>query len=178
MDASLIRIALLCVAAIPFTYYLVALFSAWPFLASKGKHAWGGRLYSSGQRPEASRRSGFRRLRELCQLLSQDYPKYEIVFCVGDHSARFCRSLKRQFLMFPSKTSVCYLVLGAKPRTTRWGSWRVSPRTRNTRSWSSTTATCARNRPPEYRFPPPTNPKIGQWPVSLQSPTRKLRCRS
>ena len=87
MDAGLIQYALLSVAAIPFVYYAIALFSSWRF--------FGRRSAKSGAQPAFTPPvSVLKPLRGLdpdayenfASFCRQDYPEYEIVFCVGDRS--------------------------------------------------------------------------------------------
>jgi ceramide glucosyltransferase len=85
MVSWVIRNALLCIAAIPFIYYTIALFSSWRFFAASRKRP----------SPPADFTPGVSILKPVCGLdpeayenfasfCRQDYPDYEIVFCAGD----------------------------------------------------------------------------------------------
>lgn len=87
MDARLIQYALLCIAAIPFVYYLIALFSGWRFFGRAPVGPVGPSTFTPpvsilkpvrGLDPDA-----YENYASFCR---QDYPVYEIVFCVGDRS--------------------------------------------------------------------------------------------
>ena len=87
MDARLIGYALLCIAAIPFVYYFIALFSGWRFFGRASAAPVGQSAFT----PPVSILKPVRGLdpdayENYASFCGQDYPEYEIVFCVGDHS--------------------------------------------------------------------------------------------
>jgi len=87
MVSWLIRDALLGIAAIPFIYYGIAIFSAWRFFGRRRVATATKPAYTPpvsilkpvrGLDPDA-----YQNFASFCR---QDYPEYEIVFCVTDHS--------------------------------------------------------------------------------------------
>jgi ceramide glucosyltransferase len=81
------RYALLCIAAIPFIYYMIALFSAWRFFT---QHVDPSQSKSDFTPPVSILKpvrgldpDAYYNFSSFCR---QDYPEYEIVFCVGDRS--------------------------------------------------------------------------------------------
>src|SRR5271165_6059410 len=102
MDSWFIRYALLGIAAIPFIYYIIALFSAWRFFGSTDQQAVSG----SGFTPPVSILKPVRGLdpdayQNFASFCRQDYPEYEIVFCVGDHSDPVLPVIQRVISDFP-----------------------------------------------------------------------------
>src|SRR5215813_6049003 len=89
MSSSLALYAVLGVAAIPFIYYCIVLFSGWHFFARRH----GGRT-SPPKEPFTPPVSILKPVRGLdpdayenfASFCRQDYPEYEIIFCVGDGS--------------------------------------------------------------------------------------------
>ena len=103
MTSWFIRDVVLCMAAIPFIYYIIALFS-------------GSRFFSRARTVPASRPEftppvsilkpvrgldpdAYENFASFCR---QDYPEYEIVFCVGDHSDPVLPVIQRVICDFPS----------------------------------------------------------------------------
>jgi ceramide glucosyltransferase len=91
----------LTLAATPFIYYLLVLFSAWRFFSHREE-----RLRSdSGFMPPVSNLKPLRGLdpeayENLASYCRQDYPDYELIFCVGevsDSSLPVLEKLKRDF---------------------------------------------------------------------------------
>src|SRR5271165_5971684 len=104
MDASLIRIALLCVAAIPFIYYFLALFSAWRFF----RHPSARPPRVAAYTPQVSILKPVRGLdpdayENFASFCRQDYPDYEIVFCVGDREDPVMPVIDRVISDFPQR---------------------------------------------------------------------------
>ena len=92
---GIIQYALLGIAAIPFIYYVIALFSAWRFFPHS-RLSVARPVFTPpvsilkpvrGLDPDA-----YDNFASFCR---QDYPEYEIVFCVGDRSDPCYRSSRR-----------------------------------------------------------------------------------
>ena len=96
------RTALLGIAAIPFIYYGIAVFSCLRFfLATKSKAD-----ASNGFLPPVSNLKPVRGLdpdayENFASFCRQDYPNYEILFCIGDTSDPALPVLKRLIDDFP-----------------------------------------------------------------------------
>jgi len=104
MDLWLMRDALLCVAAIPFIYYGIAIFSGWRFFARKGIADSAKPVFTPpvsilkpvrGLDPDA-----YENFASFCR---QDYPEYEIIFCVTDHSDPVLPIIERVIADFPDQ---------------------------------------------------------------------------
>ena len=104
MDVWHFRDALLCVAAIPFIYYGIALFSGWRFFNRSGDVPGAGPAFTPpvsilkpvrGLDPDA-----YENFASFCR---QDYPVYEIVFCVGDRSDPVLPVLEKVIADFPQQ---------------------------------------------------------------------------
>jgi ceramide glucosyltransferase len=87
MVPSLVYFGFFAVAAIPFVYYLIAIYSAWHFFRVSSRQGSAGSSFTPpvsilkpvrGHDPDA-----YENYASFCR---QDYPEYEIVFCVGDPS--------------------------------------------------------------------------------------------
>jgi len=105
MDSWFIRYALLCIAAIPFIYYVIALFSAWRFFSRSADQASAKSTFTPpvsilkpvrGLDPDA-----YDNFASFCR---QDYPEYEIVFCVGDRSDPVLPTIEKVMADFPERT--------------------------------------------------------------------------
>jgi len=104
MDVSHFRAALLGVAAIPFVYYAIALFSGWRFF---GRPA-GTPSAPSEFVPPISILKPVRGLdpdayENFVSFCHQDYPVYEIVFCVGDRSDPVLPVIEKVIADFPQQ---------------------------------------------------------------------------
>lgn len=104
MDSWFIRYALLGIAAIPFIYYIIALFSAWRFFGSTDQQA----VSNSGFTPPVSILKPVRGLDpdaydNFASFCRQDYPEYEIVFCVGDLSDPVLPIIEKVIADFPER---------------------------------------------------------------------------
>src|SRR5271166_1543168 len=80
-----LALVFLGVAAIPFVYYGIALYSCWRFFRRSPRE------FDAGFTPPVSILKPVRGLdpdayENFASFCRQDYPEYEIVFCVGDHS--------------------------------------------------------------------------------------------
>jgi ceramide glucosyltransferase len=103
MDVSRFRDALLCVAAIPFVYYGISLFSGWRFFMRSSA--------ASGALPFTPPVSILKPVRGLdpdayqnfASFCRQDYPVYEIVFCVGDRSDPVLPVIEKVIADFPQQ---------------------------------------------------------------------------
>ena len=105
MDSWFIRYALLCIAAIPFIYYVIALFSAWRFFSRSADQASAKSTFTPpvsilkpvrGLDPDA-----YDNFASFCR---QDYPEYEIMFCVGDRSDPVLPTIEKVMADFPERT--------------------------------------------------------------------------
>lgn len=104
MVSLLIRYAMLCIAAIPFIYYIIALYSGWRFFARRPTSLASQSRFTPpvsilkpvrGLDPDA-----YENFASFCR---QDYPKYEILFCVGDHSDPVLPIIERVIADFPEQ---------------------------------------------------------------------------
>jgi ceramide glucosyltransferase len=100
-----LRIALLGIAAIPFIYYALAVFSSLRFFAGRKPHSRAANEFLPpvsilkpvrGLDPEA-----YENFASFCRL---DYPEYEILFCVGDTSDPALPVIQRIAADFPRVT--------------------------------------------------------------------------
>ncbi len=94
----------LAVAAIPFIYYLIALFSSWQFFRRTGPRSAANRSFTPpvsnlkpirGLDPDA-----YENFASFCQ---QDYPDYELLFCVGDEDDPVVPVLQKLASDFPER---------------------------------------------------------------------------
>jgi ceramide glucosyltransferase len=104
MVSWLIRYALLGIAAIPFIYYIIALFSAWRFF----QHSADSAAPDLGFTPPVSILKPVKGLDpdaydNFASFCRQDYPKYEIVFCVGDRSDPVLPIIEKVMTDFPER---------------------------------------------------------------------------
>jgi ceramide glucosyltransferase len=117
MVSWLVRYAVLGIAAIPFIYYSIALFSAWRFFRQAANRSSGGTEFTPpvsilkpvrGLDPDA-----YDNFASFCR---QDYPEYEIVFCVGDRSDPILPVIEKVIADFP-KQSIRVLVGSGREAT-------------------------------------------------------------
>jgi ceramide glucosyltransferase len=99
MILSFFHFAILGMAAIPLIYYSLVLFSSWQFFRTPRKPL-------SGYTPPISNLKPIRGLdpdtyENLASFCRQDYPEYEIVFCVGDASEPALPVIQRLIRDFP-----------------------------------------------------------------------------
>ena len=105
MVSWLVRYALLGIAAIPFIYYSIALFSAWRFFRQSANQP----PAASGFTPPVSILKPVRGLdpdayENFASFCRQDYPEYEIVFCVGDRSDPVLPVIEKVIADFPQQS--------------------------------------------------------------------------
>ena len=101
---SSVRYVALVVAAIPFIYYLIALFSAWQFFRRTAPR-------SAGKQPFTPPVSNLKPIRGLdpdayenfATFCRQDYPDYELIFCVGDEDDPAVPILQKLARDFPER---------------------------------------------------------------------------
>jgi ceramide glucosyltransferase len=101
MILSFFHFTMLGMAAIPLIYYSLALFSAWQFFAKSQKSA-----PAKSYTPPVSNLKPIRGLdpdayENFASFCRQDYPEYEIVFCVGDASEPALPVIQRLIRDFP-----------------------------------------------------------------------------
>lgn len=99
---SLVRYAVLAIAAIPFIYYSIALFSIWNFFRRSAPRGAQNPDYA----PPVSILKPIRGLdpgayENFASFCRQDYPEYEIVFCVGEEDDPAVPILKKLTQDFP-----------------------------------------------------------------------------
>jgi ceramide glucosyltransferase len=101
---SSVRYVVLAVAAVPFVYYLIALFSSWQFFRRNA-------LRSAGNQPFTPPVSNLKPIRGLdpdayenfASFCRQDYPDYELLFCVGEEDDPAVPILRRLASDFPER---------------------------------------------------------------------------
>lgn len=96
---------LLGVAALPFIYYLLALYSSWQFFRRKP----GQKASSASYTPPVSNLKPIRGLDpdaydNFASFCRQDYPDYEVVFCLGDTDDPVLPVIERLKHDFPERT--------------------------------------------------------------------------
>jgi len=94
----------LAVAAIPFIYYLIALFSSWQFFRRTGAP----RAANHSFTPPVSNLKPIRGLdpdayENFASFCQQDYPDYELLFCVGDEDDPVVPVLQKLARDFPER---------------------------------------------------------------------------
>jgi ceramide glucosyltransferase len=101
MTVNFVRFTILGIAAIPWIYYILALFSAGQFFRTS-RRTGGQNSYT----PPVSNLKPIRGLdpdayENFASFCRQDYPEYEIVFCVGDESEPALPTIQRLIRDFP-----------------------------------------------------------------------------
>jgi ceramide glucosyltransferase len=101
---SMIRSVVLAVAAIPFIYYLIALFSSWQFF----RHGAARSGVSHTFTPPVSNLKPIRGLdpdayENFASFCKQDYPDYEVLFCVGEEDDPVVPILQKLSRDFPER---------------------------------------------------------------------------
>src|SRR6202453_329878 len=123
MILSFVHFIILGMAAIPLIYYALALFSAWQFFRISDKTK-----PSASYTPPISNLKPIRGLdpdayENFASFCRQDYPEYEIIFCVSDTSDPALPTIQRLIRDFP-KCQIRLLIgsgraaadhIGAKP---------------------------------------------------------------
>ena len=102
--SSSVRYAVLAVAAIPFIYYLIALFSSWQFFRSTKHRTEANHSFA----PPVSNLKPIRGLdpdayENFASFCRQDYPDYELLFCVGEEDDPVVPILRRLESDFPER---------------------------------------------------------------------------
>jgi ceramide glucosyltransferase len=101
---SIISDAVLAIAAIPFIYYSIALFSSWQFFRRTAPRSAANHSFTPpvsnlkpirGVDPDA-----YENFASFCQ---QDYPDYELLFCVGDEDDPVVPVLQKLARDFPER---------------------------------------------------------------------------
>jgi ceramide glucosyltransferase len=98
------RYAILAVAAIPFIYYLIALFSSWQFFRSTAHRS----APNGDFTPPVSNLKPIRGLdpdayENFASFCKQDYPDYELLFCVGEEDDPVVPTLQKLARDFPER---------------------------------------------------------------------------
>ena len=99
-----IKDVLLAVAAIPFIYYFIALFSSWQFFRGAGRQTAASHNFT----PPVSNLKPIRGLdpdayENFASFCRQDYPDYEILFCVGEEDDPVVPVLRKLMRDFPER---------------------------------------------------------------------------
>jgi len=98
----------LAVAAIPFIYYFIVLFSSWQFFRATGSGKSGKNGFDPPFTPPVSNLKPVRGLdpdayENFASFCRQDYPDYELLFCVGDKDDPVLPVLQKLELDFPER---------------------------------------------------------------------------
>jgi ceramide glucosyltransferase len=101
---SSVRYIVLAVAAIPFIYYLIALFSAWQFFRRTSPRSAASQPFT----PPVSNLKPIRGLdpdayENFATFCRQDYPDYELLFCVGEEDDPAVPILQKLARDFPER---------------------------------------------------------------------------
>src|SRR5882762_9785527 len=103
MILSFVHFIILGIAAIPLIYYALALFSAWQFFRTSHKTR-----PLTGYTPPVSNLKPIRGLdpdayENFASFCRQDYPEYEIVFCVTDQTDPSVPVIQKLMADFPGR---------------------------------------------------------------------------
>src|SRR3984885_4902095 len=103
MIQSFIHFTILGVAGIPLIYYALALFSAWQFFRTSHKAGT-----QAGYTPPVSNLKPIKGLdpdayENFASFCRQDYPEYEIVFCVDEDDAAALSVIEKLKQGFPGR---------------------------------------------------------------------------
>src|ERR1017187_5843629 len=103
MPVSGLTLVFLGIAAIPFVYYGIALFSCWRFFRRPLRRE------DTGFTPPVSNLKPIRGLdpdayENFASFCRQDYPDYEVLFCVGDREDPALPLIDRLKLEFPERS--------------------------------------------------------------------------
>jgi len=99
-----IRFLVLAVAAIPFIYYLIAIYSSWQFFRRRNSQPTPNQTFT----PPVSNLKPIRGLdpdayENFASFCRQDYPDYELLFCVGEETDPVVPILKKLAQDFPDR---------------------------------------------------------------------------
>ena len=105
MTLKLVEYAVLGMALFPFFYYVLVLYSTWKFFRDAQQSS---RLWNIGFTPPVSILKPVRGLdpdayENFASFCRQDYPEYEIVFCIGDTSDPAYPTLEKIVRDFPER---------------------------------------------------------------------------
>ena len=105
MAQSVVTHVLLGIAAIPFVYYLIALYSSWRFFRRTPERE----VRNASFTPPVSNLKPVRGLdpdayENFASFCRQDYPEFEIVFCVGDRDDPVLPVIEKLTRDFPERT--------------------------------------------------------------------------
>jgi ceramide glucosyltransferase len=103
-----VRYLILGIAAIPFIYYLIALYSAWQFFRRSERRWKEEDAPGSGYTPPVSNLKPVRGLdpdayENFASFCRQDYPDYELLFCVGEESDPIIPVIEKLSRNFPER---------------------------------------------------------------------------
>src|SRR5580692_8703704 len=112
---SIISDAVLAIAAIPFIYYLIALFSSWQFFRRTAPRSAANHSFT----PPVSNLKPIRGIdpdayENFASFCRQDYPDYELLFCVGDENDPVVPILRQLIRDFPARRIRVLFGAGAK----------------------------------------------------------------
>src|ERR1700691_545675 len=98
----------LAVAAIPFIYYFIVLFSSWQFFRATGSGKSGKNGFDPPFTPPVSNLKPVRGLdpdayENFASFCRQDYPDYELLFCVGDRTDPVLPVIEKLARDFPER---------------------------------------------------------------------------
>jgi ceramide glucosyltransferase len=104
MTATIIGMVVLLVATFPFIYYLISLYSAWQFFRGAGPRPAPNRDFTprvSNLKPiRGIDRDAYENFASFCR---QDYPDYELLFCVGEKDDPAVPILEKLARDFPQR---------------------------------------------------------------------------